>query len=266
MDTSSLTRDELRTWSAFVSELRAPCASVTVSLKHCVKDGHDCRACLPAARFLVSQVRRGKTPTQIEAAFHARFDPEGVKSVPIGNAQVRGAQRPTVTIVEWADYQCPACRAATPMVDAALEAHPNDVRLVFKHYPLSSHPLADGAARAAVAATKQGKFWVMHDLLFKSPDKLDEHGLKELAVAVGLDLPDFIRDSQDEATRKVLVADMREGDRLGLGGTPMVYINGRYFDFDHFALAEDLEEWIELEIELQRGTSAADAGAAGGRK
>jgi protein-disulfide isomerase len=266
VDTSSLTRDEVRTWSAFVSELQAPCSTVTVSLKHCVKDGRDCRTCLPAARFLVSQVRRGKLPAQIEAAFHARFDPDRVQSIPIGNAQMRGARQPTVTIVEWADYQCPACGAAAPRLDAAMKAHPNDVRVVFKHYPLASHPLADGAARAAVAAAKQGKFWVMHDLMYKNQDKLDEHGLKELAVEAGLDLATFIQDSRDEATRQVIMADMREADRLGLRGTPMVYINGRLFDLDHFVLAEDLEAWIELEIELHSATSAAEASAAGGQR
>jgi protein-disulfide isomerase len=264
VDTSSLTRDELRTWSAFVSELRAPCSGVTVSLKHCVKDGHQCRACLPAARFLVSQVRRGKTPGQIEAAFHARFDPDRVKRVPIDGAQSRGARQPTVTIVEWADYQCPACGAANPFVDQALKAHPDDVRLVFRHYPLASHPLADGAARAAVAATRQGKFWTMHDLMYKNRDKLDPHGLKELAVEAGLDLPTFIRESQDETTQQVLVADMRDADRLGLSGTPMLYINGRLFDLDYFVMSEDLEEWIEIEIELARGAPAtAPSGARG---
>jgi len=265
VDTSSLTRDELRTWSTFVSELQAPCSSVTVSLKHCVEDGHDCRVCLPAARFLVAQVRRGKTQQQIEAAFHARFEPDRVRDLPIGNAPTRGAKQPTVTIVEWADFQCSACSAAAPLLDETLKAHQDHVRLVFKQYPLASHPLAAGAARAAVAAAKQGKFWLMHDLMFKKPDKLDELGLKELAVEAGLDLPSFIRDSQDEATQQTVTSDMRQADGLGLGGTPLVYINGRHFDFDHFTLAEDLEEWIELEIGLHSGTPAASAsGTEGG--
>ena len=158
-----------------------------------------------------------------------------------------------MTIVEWADFQCSACAAHAHLIDAMVQAYPEHVRVVYKHFPLARHRFAEQAARAAVAAGKQGKFWLMHDLMYASQNQLDEATLKQLAGKAGLDLARFAQDLADAGVAQVVARDRQQGDALELTGTPLIYINGRHFDFDHFTVADDLEEWVRTEIEIKTG-------------
>jgi hypothetical protein len=157
---------------------------------------------------------------------------------------------------------------ASPALGKLVKQRSDQVRLVFKHYPLSSHEHAEGAARAAVAAGTQGKFWELHDAMFANPQQLDDKGLEQLAKQAGLDLLQFKTDMKSEAVADAVAADRKQAEKLGLRGTPMVYINGRYFDLEKFDLTEDLEPWIQLEVELRSGSAApvkaAPAAAASG--
>jgi protein-disulfide isomerase len=155
-----------------------------------------------------------------------------------------------VTIVEWADFECPFCGNAAPLFDALLEKYPGSIRLVFKHYPLSMHKHAEKAARAAIAAGLQGKFWQMHHLLFESAPELDEAALLRLAQKLSLDITRFQADMASEKVTELLERDRRQADALGLHSTPMIFINGRRFDLEQFKLNEDLDEWILLELEM----------------
>lgn len=258
VDTSKLTPREKEQWSSYVSELLAPCSDQPVSVAQCVVEKRACETCLPAARFLAHQVTKGKTRSQAEEAFRARFSPDTVKEVEVGDSPSKGASEPLVTIVEWADFECPFCGRASPLLGTVVENHKQRVKLVFKHYPLSAHEHAEAAARAAVAAGMQGKFWEMHDIMFQNQNSLDEAGLERLAKDIGLDIAKFKTDLRSEAVADAVAADRKQGDKLGLTGTPMLFINGRYFDLEKFDLAEDLEAWLELEIELRSGSGAAD--------
>jgi protein-disulfide isomerase len=209
---------------------------------------------LPAATFLTNQVTRGKTRSQAEAAFRARFAPEEVKDIDVGDSPGKGAKEPVVTIVEWADFECPFCGVAQPLLSQVVQRHPDTVRLVFKHYPLSMHQDAEGAARAAVAAGMQGKFWELHSLFFQNQEGLNEAGLEKLAKQAGLDVTQFNTDRKSEAVADRVATDRKQADGFGLKGTPTIYINGRSFDLEKFDLAEDLEAWIELEVTLRAGT------------
>ena len=98
-----------------------------------------------------------------------QVDPNKVYEIPVANSAVRGPKDAPVTIVMFSDFQCPFCAQAVPIVDDVLKAYPNDVNFVMKQFPLRQiHPNADPAARAAIAAGKQGKFWEMHDELYKN--------------------------------------------------------------------------------------------------
>lgn len=270
IDTSNLTPREKRDFSAYVSELLAPCADQPVSVAVCVKEARPCSLCLPAARFLAGRVTRGSTRTQVEQAYRIRFSPDQVKTVDPGAAPWKGAKDPTVTVVEWADFQCPYCAAASPVLDQLVEQYPDHVRLVFKQYPLSSHEHAEKAARAAVAAGRQGKFWEMHHLLFESQESgLDRPELLGLGKRLALDEKQFVADLDSEAIADVVAADRKQAEKLDFRGTPTLYVNGRHFDIELFNLLEDLNPWVELEIEQRTGkavapravASAAPAGA-----
>ena len=173
-DTSTLTPREQKEWSTYVSELLAPCADQPVSLAQCIKESRPCSLCLPAAKFLMLRVTRGGTRSQVETAFRMRFASDQVKTVEPGcDAPSKGSKdAPGRDRRIPADFSMPVLRACPARAEIKLvEQYPENVRLVFKNYPLSSHEHSEIAARAAVAAGKQGKFWEMHDTLFEKPQQ-----------------------------------------------------------------------------------------------
>jgi protein-disulfide isomerase len=135
------------------------------------------------------------------------------------------------------------------LLDTLVEQHAGKIRLVFKHFPLSMHQYAEHAARAAVAAHLQGKFWPMHAALFENQMMLSEATIENLAKESGLDLARFKKDVTSEAVADAVNRDRKQGEGAQIASTPTLFINGRKFppspDFE-----QDLREWIELEIEL----------------
>ena len=103
------------------------------------------------------------------------------------------------------------------------------VKLVFKHFPLGFHKQAMNAAKASIAAHRQGKFWEMHDVIFKNIKSLADGVYEGYAKEVGLDIAKFNKDFADPATAAEIKQDMDEARKAGLGGTPTVYINGRKY-------------------------------------
>jgi protein-disulfide isomerase len=261
VDTKSLTAREKAEWSRFVSELRSPCADQPVSVAQCVSESRACKACVPAAKFLARQVQRGRTRGQVETVYKARFAADQVKSIELEDSPSKGSPNASVLLVEFADFQCPACAGARPILEEALKKHEGNARLVFKHFPLSIHPYAEKAARSAVAAHKQGKFWEMYGALFDNQERLSPAVIDELAKGVGLDVARYQKDVESEAVADAVSRDRKQGERLDLQSTPTLYINGRLFpatpDF-----AEELSEWIALEVELMGGAPAATPPAA----
>jgi protein-disulfide isomerase len=114
-----------------------------------------------------------------------------------------------------------------PVLEQVLEKNPNQVKLVFKNFPLRNHKSAMPAAIAALAAEKQGKFWEFHDLLFKDYNRLNEQKVKEIAQQLNLDMEQFEKDRKDPTIRAMINRDVSEGNRVGVRGTPTVFINGR---------------------------------------
>jgi protein-disulfide isomerase len=207
---------------------------------------------------LTEQVRRGRSRSQVETAYRTRFASDTVKSIDIEGSPSKGAADAAVTIVEWADFECPFCGMASPVLDETVKKFPDHVRLVFKNYPLSVHEHAEEAARAAVAAGKQDKFWEMHRALFENQSAgLDRKNIERLAKDIGLDMKKFAADIGSEEVADVVARDRKQADKLGARGTPTIYINGRHFEIELFNLIEDLDPWIELEIEERTGKKVA---------
>jgi protein-disulfide isomerase len=138
----------------------------------------------------------------------------------------RGPEGAPITIVEFSDFQCPFCSRAIKTVDEVLAAYPNQVRLVFRHFPLEFHKQAPKAAEASMCANDQGKFWEYHDTLFANQQALEVPQLKEHAKKVGLDTARFDKclDSGEKAA--VVNADLDDGKKVGVNGTPAFFING----------------------------------------
>ena len=149
----------------------------------------------------------------------AKLDLDGSPSV--------GPEDAPVVIVEFSDFQCPYCKRANPTVARILEEYPDQVRRVFKHFPLSFHRQAMNAHRAALAAGEQGRFWEMHAMIFDSGKGLAPETMKEHAAALGLDVERFEADFGSERFEERIQADMAEGRQAGVRGTPAFFINGR---------------------------------------
>jgi protein-disulfide isomerase len=154
--------------------------------------------------------------------------PEQRQEIPIGDSPVRGGANAKVTIVEFMDFECPFCARVRPTIDQILKTYGDQVRVVFKHYPLPIHPQAPGAAQAAEAAHAQGKFWEMHDLLFENQRQLGDAQYDAWAKEIGLDVARFDHDRASKDVKDRIDRDEKEGDQVGVSGTPAFYINGRY--------------------------------------
>ena len=113
-----------------------------------------------------------------------------------------------------------------PVFEQVLEKYPQDVKVVFKNFPLRNHKFAMKAAVAALAAEGQGKFWEFHDLLFKNYNKLSDQKLQEIAKAVGLNLEEYEKKKKDPAIERQVKQDLSDGRRAGVRGTPTIFING----------------------------------------
>lgn len=151
---------------------------------------------------------------------------------PLGPADHRrGAPRPTIMVVEYADFASQACRAAEPAVKMLLAAHPATVQLVFRRYPIElAHPLALKAADASEAAAAQGKFWGMHDALLKEGASLHRAALDKTAEALGLDMALFKSSLDEEIYRQRIREQQKGGTRSHLRAAPEIFVNGKVCD------------------------------------
>jgi len=251
VDTQSMTPREHQTWSALVATQLAPCKEVAVPLAQCVAEKRACKACKPAVEFLARQVQAGLPKEDIVASYEDHFMPDKVKAIVIGDSATRGPADAPVTMVEFADFECPSCGNAYPLFEAIYGHYEGKVRFVFKNFPLPAHSNAKLAAQAAVAAQKQGQFWRMHHVLFENQTRLTEPDLLAYAEKEGLDMGKFKTELQAEASMKRIDAEFKQGEELGVNATPTLYINGRHCDLSKLGNpGKELEAWVRLELEF----------------
>lgn len=139
---------------------------------------------------------------------------------------VKGHPDAPVTIAVFTDFECPYCKQMAPMLDQVFEKNRETTRIVFKNMPLRFHKFADPAARAALAAGVQGKFWEMHDILFGAPE-LSDNVIASAAGKLGLDIARFNQDMNSPAIRQQINQDLHDAQTAGVTGTPTVFINGK---------------------------------------
>ncbi len=171
--------------------------------------------------------------------------------VAVGDAPSRGPKDAPVTIVEFADFECPYCARAVPTLKQITERYGDQVRIAFRDYPLPNHTKAPKASEAAACAADQGQFWEMYEKLFAAAGKLDEVDLKRQAIDLGLDSATFY-ECLDSGRKAAGVRDnVAAAQGLGITGTPAFYINGRLLSG-----AQSFERFAEvIDEELARITS-----------
>ncbi len=241
----NLEAGERRIWVRLVNELLSPCGE-PVSVAACVTEGRDCTRCRVAARYVARLILEGAEPSEIRELYRNRYDEDAAFAIDIEGAPVRGTPMGApVTLVEFSDFECPFCGQAHPILQRVLRRFEGRVRMVFKHYPLPAHEHAVPAAKAAIAAGRQGRFWEMHDILFEHQDALTPADLESYAARIGLDLDRFRADMQSEETSALIERNRAEGQEVGVRGTPSIYINGHKFEEP----LESLEEYVREELE-----------------
>ncbi len=145
----------------------------------------------------------------------------------IGDSPVTGSPDQRIVLVEFSDFQCPFCARAHDTLKTFMDAHGQDVTLVYKHLPLAQiHPQAVPAAEASWAADQQGKFWEFHDALFDNQRQLNDAFYIKTAEDLDLDIEKFNQDRASEAAKQAVEADLRLARDLGLEGTPFFLMNG----------------------------------------
>lgn len=165
-------------------------------------------------------------------------------------------QAQVLTIVEFADLQCPACKAYHPMVKELLQAYPDRVKLKFKHFPLVAiHKNAMPSALASEAAGRQGKFFEFVDMAYEKQGEWSElpnpqGRFEEYAQAVGLDLEQFRADQKDKALEATINAQREEGITNGVSGTPTFFIGGERIQ--NPATIEDFKKEVDQRLNSQR--------------
>lgn len=145
---------------------------------------------------------------------------------------IKGNKESKVILVEYSDFQCPACGAYYPMVKKLNEEYAQKIEFVYRHFPLSQHKNANLAARVAEASGRQGKFWEMHDMLFENQPTWSESGnaleiFTSYAEKIGLNMEKFKNDIDLKEIKDKIDADYQSGLASGVAGTPTFFLNGK---------------------------------------
>lgn len=167
---------------------------------------------------------------------------------------VYGRDDASVTIIEYSDFQCPACQAYYYVMEKILASSTVPVRLVYRHFPLAQHANAVPAALASESANEQGKFWDMYRLLFENHSDWEESKepnkfFEDYAKRIGLDLVKFKLDMSSSTLKEKIQADVDAGLNIGINATPTFFINGKFIQNPR-----GYEEFKTI-IEQQIGTS-----------
>ncbi|HEY2802951.1 MAG TPA: thioredoxin domain-containing protein [Actinomycetota bacterium] len=154
---------------------------------------------------------------------------EAFLTVPVSAERdhIQGTDAAPATLVEYGDYECPFCGAAYPVIKDVQARMGDELRFVFRNFPITtSHPHAGQAAEAAEGAAAQGTFWPMHDTLYENQSKLEDEDLHRYAEQLGLDVERFDRELTDHVHAARVHEDFVSGVRSGVNGTPTFYVNG----------------------------------------
>lgn len=152
--------------------------------------------------------------------------PSKAPAVDEKNDHIKGGENAKVTLIEYSDFECPFCGRFAPTVKQALDEYGDDIRVVYRHFPLSFHPQAQPAAEASECAAEQGKFWEFHDKLFENQALLGASYYETLAGELGLDLGKFIDCTKSNKYKVKVQQQMAGGSAAGVGGTPHTFVIG----------------------------------------
>jgi protein-disulfide isomerase len=159
----------------------------------------------------------------VSSAHHSKT----LKLTPNPSDHSLGPEHAPITIVEYGDFECPSCRVAAPTPALLQERYPHRIRFIYRHFPLEeAHPHALAAAESSEAAAAQGKFWAMHDVLFRQQAHLKEQDLAHYAAEIGLDIVRYRAEMADHIYLQKVREQAAGGRSSHLRATPSFFLNG----------------------------------------
>ncbi|OGG10877.1 hypothetical protein A3J20_03075 [Candidatus Gottesmanbacteria bacterium RIFCSPLOWO2_02_FULL_42_29] len=164
--------------------------------------------------------------------------------IPAGS-QIKGNSEASDYLVEFSDFQCPACGAFYPQVKSLVNANKDKLSLSYRHFPLDQHKMAVPAALAAEAAAEQGKFWEMHDYIFENQAGLSEEMLLSAGEKLGLDKAKYEEAYKNKKYQEKVSKDLADGKRFSVNATPTFFLNGKKLNPVNF---DDLKRSVEEEL------------------
>jgi predicted DsbA family dithiol-disulfide isomerase len=217
----------------------------------CLTKEPGCKTARRLAGMVMRKVKAGYSADDIAEMIDMRaisMHPFKTHDIDTAGAPSLGGGDPEVKVVAFADFQCPYCRKVVPRLEK-IARKLDGVTLYFKHFPVKSHPKSVPAALASLAAQRQGKFWEFHNLCYEDPHNLDPDDLIEKAREVGVeDMDRFRKDMESKSALEKVESDKIEGLKLGVKGTPTVFIDGKEYKGE--TSYADLKDVILEELDL----------------
>lgn len=248
VDLADLDESKTDRFYALVDSLQSPCGKAH-SLRTSLSSDKECKRAPFAARYVVQLLSDELDDGEVKQFYELHYKKAATThSFALEGVPHTGPPDAPVKLVEFFDYGCGACKQFAPILDEALIAFPADAVLYYKQFPLPKHTNSKPAAQAALAAQAQGKFKEMHKLLFDKSPMHAKAALTGYAKSLGLDMGKFEADFTAALPR--VEADVAEGDKAGIMGTPTLYINGRIYEGP--AHPAYLRMWIEEELAVNR--------------
>ena len=229
VDWGTLTGAKKQTALRIMQTESCPCGCDS-KIAQCRVDDSSCGVSLRLAQKVVKEAGEGKTAAVIKEDLQRAALFDDPVTISTAGDPVVGAATAKLTIVEFSDFQCPYCSKVVQHVKEVERQFPKDVKVVFKQFPLDSHSEAEMAAEAALAAQAQGKFWEMHDLIYAGFPNLNRDLVDGYAQKLKLDINRFNSELASHKYQARVMAEEKEGEAAGVGGTPTFFFNGKKFN------------------------------------
>ena len=242
VDLSRLTEPQKTTFFQLLNSEPSACGKPH-SLAHSLRDDASCRDSLSVSQFIADALASGAAASDIKDNLEPMIDALRPREINIKGRPLYGNERAPVTVVVFADFECPHCRQEAPVLRQAIDQFRGRAKLVYKHFPLAGHVRAKAAAIATVAAMEQGKFWEMHDIVFENQTALEDADIRRYAQKIGLNMAEFDASYKAKKGQALVEEDRDEGEKLDISGTPAVFVNGRYMN--PYLFGGTITGWID---------------------
>ncbi|MBW2260796.1 MAG: thioredoxin domain-containing protein [Deltaproteobacteria bacterium] len=229
VDLGRLTSAETLLLVDIVRTEASPCEG-DLSLLETLEKPDPCARAMRALGFIYRHILEGYGREDVLDQYVARFKQAEAVKLDLEGCPDTGPEDAKVTITVFSDFMCPFCRKAEKVLMDLKEQRGDEVRIVFKHFPLTTlHPEAMNAALAAAAAHMQGRFWQMHDELFGLEVAIDPDAMEEAAQGAGLDMERWREDLESPEVLDLVNRDLKQAQDLHLEGTPTIFVDGMMY-------------------------------------